>query len=124
AALLVLAALALTAPGVRAAAPDPRSLTYTPLTISFPKPEKILLPNGLLVYLFEDHELPLLDATIEFKAGAIFDPPDKAGLASLTAIMMRAGGTGESTPDETDQALEFMAAQVTIFAGDDMLGGS
>ena len=117
-------AAATPSPDRAATPPDPRALTYPPLAMSFPKPERILLPNGLLVYLFEDHELPLLDAAIDFKAGSIFDPPDKAGLADLTAIMMRAGGTGESTPDETDQALEFMAAQVTIFTGDDMLGGS
>jgi len=145
---LVLAALALTASGIQAAAgpgpgeprpeapaqapspdraataPDPRALTYAPLAISFPKPEKILLPNGLLVYLFEDHELPLLDATIEFKAGAIFDPSDKAGLASLTASLMRVGGTEESAPDEIDDALEFMAARVSLDAGDESLSGS
>ncbi|HKB08008.1 MAG TPA: pitrilysin family protein [Candidatus Polarisedimenticolia bacterium] len=104
--------------------PDPRTLTFPPLSISFPKPEKILLPNGLLVYLFEDHELPLLDAVLYFKAGAIFEPADKAGLASLTATMMRVGGTEESTPDEVDEALEFRAAHVGLEAGDDMLSAS
>jgi zinc protease len=105
-------------------APDPRAIVYPPLAISFPKPQKILLPNGLLVYLFEDHELPLLDAAIDFKAGTIFDPADKAGLASLAASLMRVGGAGESTPDEIDEALEFGAARVSLYAGDDMLAGS
>src|SRR3989454_624726 len=70
------AAAATPSPDRAAAPPDPRALTYPPLALSFPKPERILLPNGLLVYLFEDHELPLLDAAIDFKAGSIFDPPD------------------------------------------------
>ena len=99
-------AILLAAPGPIAAAPpdapavppaqapadapaDPRALAYGPLSISFPKPEKVFLPNGLLVYLFEDHELPLVDVTIDFKAGSIFDPPEKAGLASLAATLMR-----------------------------------
>src|SRR5216117_864294 len=97
-------AAATPSPDRAATPPDPRALTYPPLAMYFPKPERILLPNGLLVYLFEDHELPLLDMTIEFKAGAIFDPPDKAGLASLTAGLMRVGGTEESAPDEIDDA--------------------
>src|SRR5207245_1709823 len=46
------------APAPAAGTPDPRALTYAPLSISFPKPEKVFLPDGLLVYLFEDHELP------------------------------------------------------------------
>ncbi len=104
--------------------PDPRTLTYPALAISFPKPERVLLSNGLLVFLFEDHELPIIDAAIDFKAGAIFDPPEKAGLASLAATLMRTGGSERATPDEIDDALEFMPAQVGLNAADDMLGGS
>ena len=127
-------ALLLAAPGPITADPpaqapadapaDPRALTYGPLSISFPKPGKVLLPNGLLVYLFEDHELPLVDVTIDVKAGSIFDPPEKAGLASLAATMMRTGGTATMTPDAVDEALEFMAAQISLHASADMLGGS
>src|SRR5438093_207702 len=64
-------AAATPSPDRAATPPDPRALTYPPLAMSFPKPERILLPNGLLVYLFEDHELPLLDAAIDFKAGSM-----------------------------------------------------
>jgi len=104
--------------------PDPRALTYAPLSISFPKPERVFLPDGLLVYLFEDHELPLIDAAIDFKTGAIFDPPERAGLASLTATLMRTGGTEAAAPDEIDESLEFMAARISLDAGNDMLSGS
>src|SRR5439155_12914565 len=90
----------------------------------FTKPEKALLPNGLLVYLFEDHELPLVDASIDFKAGSVFDPPAKPGLASLAATLMRTGGADQQSPDQVDDALEFMPAQVSLSAGDDILSGS
>jgi zinc protease len=121
--LALLSAAAWAAP-VPVPPPDPRALTYPPLSIAFPKPQKVLLPNGLLVYLFEDHELPLVDAAIDFKAGGVFDPPAKPGLASLAATLMRAGGTDQQTPDQVDDALEFMPAQVSLGAGDDMLSGS
>jgi len=123
-AVLVLLSTAAWAAPVAAPAPDPRALTYPPLSIAFPKPQKFLLPNGLLVYLFEDHELPLIDAAIDFKAGGVFDPPAKPGLASLAATLMRAGGTDQQTPDQVDEVLEFMPAQVSLGAGDDMLTGS
>ena len=127
--VLALAVLSLVSAAAWAAAlpappPDPRALTYPPLSISFPKPVKVLLANGLLVYLFEDHELPLVDAAIDFKSGSVFDPPAKPGLASLAATLMRAGGTDRQTPDQVDEALEFMPAQVSLGAGDDMLSGS
>ena len=122
--VLLLGFAAAWAAPVAAPPPDPRALTYAPLSIAFPKPEKILLPNGLLVYLFEDHELPLIDAAIDFKAGGVFDPPAKPGLASLAATLMRGGGTEQQTPDQVDDALEFMPAQVSLGAADDMLSGS
>lgn len=114
------------APGPESAPPpaDPRTLTYAPLKIAFPKPERVFLPDGLLVYLFEDHELPLIDAAIDFKAGSIFDPADKAGLADLAATLMRTGGTEAMAPEAVDESLEFMAAQISLSASADMLSGS
>ena len=56
-------------------------------------------------------ELPLVDASIDFKAGSVFDPPAKPGLASLAATLMRTGGADQQSPDQVDDALEFMPAQ-------------
>ncbi len=121
------AAPAAAAPQVAPEAPppaDPRALIYGPLAISFPKPERMFLPNGLLVYLFEDHELPLIDLAFYMKTGSIYDPADKAGLAELTTLLMRTGGTAEMTPDQVDQAIEFLPAQVSLEAGNDAVSGS
>ncbi len=103
---------------------DPRQLTYPPLTIAFPKPEKLMLPNGLLVYLFEDHELPLVDLAFYLKAGSIFDPPDKAGLAVLATSLMRTGGTKEMTPDAVDLAVETLPARLSLVCDTDAMSGS
>jgi len=103
---------------------DPRQLTYPPLTIAFPKPERLMLPNGLLVYLFEDHELPLVDMAFYLKAGSIFDPPDKAGLAVLATTLMRTGGTKEMTPDAVDLAVETLPARVRLDCDTDAMSGS
>jgi predicted Zn-dependent peptidase len=103
---------------------DPRSLSYPPLSISFPKPDRVRLSNGLLVYLLVDDELPLIDLAFYMKAGAIYDPPDKTGLSDIAMLLMRTGGTSDRTPDEVDEALEFMPASVSLSAGFDMASGS
>jgi predicted Zn-dependent peptidase len=103
---------------------DPSVLTFPPLSIAFPKPEKALLRNGLLVYLFEDHELPLVDLAFMIRAGSIYDPPEKAGLASIAAALLRTGGTRGMTPDEVDETLEFLPARLSIDAGADAVTGS
>src|SRR6266705_1833214 len=95
-----------------------------PLAVSFPKPEKLFLPNGLLIYLFEDHELPLIDLAFYVKAGSIYDPADRIGLAEMGALMMRTGGISDMSPDEVDQALESMPARVGFDASSDALSGS
>jgi zinc protease len=42
---------------------DPRTMTFEPVGFSPPEPERVVLDNGLVVYLLEDHELPLVTIT-------------------------------------------------------------
>ena len=100
----------------------PPETAKTPLSTA--KPEKLFLPNGLLVYLFEDHELPLIDLAFYMKAGSIFDPADRIGLADMATLLMRTGGTLTMTPDQVDQAIESMPAQVALDAANDAVSGS
>ncbi len=103
---------------------DPRSLSYPPLQINFPKPETVRIDNGLIVYLFVDRELPLIDLALYMKAGAIYDPEQKAGLSSVALASLRTGGIRHMTPDEIDETLEFMPATVRFSSGDDMASGT
>ncbi len=97
---------------------DPRSLSYPPLEINFPKPATVQLDNGLIVYLFVDRELPLIDLFFYIKAGTIYDPEQKAGLSSVAMASLRTGGTRHMTPDEIDETLEFMPALAQDIAQD------
>ncbi len=49
------------------------------------------LKNGLEVMLVEFHDLPLVDLDLVVKTGSAANPPDKAGLADLTARMLVEG---------------------------------
>lgn len=56
-------------------------------------------PNGARVYFVENHDLPILDASVDFAAGAGYDRAEKAGLASMTNRLLSAGAEGMSEDD-------------------------
>jgi zinc protease len=106
-ALLTLASCA--TPGSGA---DPRTMTFPPLKFTVPASDRVILPNGMVVYMLEDHELPLVSMTAYFHVGSIYEPADKAGLAGLTGAVMRSGGTGDTPPEKLDAELEYMASAI------------
>ncbi|WP_263970601.1 M16 family metallopeptidase [Leptolyngbya sp. KIOST-1] len=88
-------------------------LEFPPLRdIEIPAYERYELPNGLVVYLLEDHELPLVSGSATFRTGGRFEPSEQVGLASLTGEAMRVGGTTSLTADALNQALEQRAASI------------
>lgn len=48
-------------------------------------------PQGARVYFVENHELPMLDISVDFDAGSARDSREKSGLASLTRHVMALG---------------------------------
>jgi len=96
---------------------DPRKMTFQPVEFTPPEPDRVVLDNGMVVYLLEDHELPLITVTATMKTGAWLDPADKIGLASLTGMLMRTGGGGGLTPEQVDEELEHFAGDVSISIG-------
>lgn len=88
-------------------------LEFPPLrAVEIPDYERYELPNGLVVYLMEDHELPLVSGSATFHTGSRFEPADKVGLASITGDAMRLGGTQTLSPDDLNQELEQRAASI------------
>ena len=88
--------------------------------IQFPKlhdfkpqqPKRIALPNGMVIFLQEDHELPLIDGTARIRGGSREEPAAKVGLVDIFGEAWRTGGTSEKTGDELDDFLEARAANV------------
>jgi len=83
------------------------------------EPKRVELPNGLVIFLQEDHELPLIDGTIRIRGGHRDEPADKVGLAPIYAEVWRTGGTKTKTGDELDDFLEMRAAHVEAAPGAD-----
>ena len=86
--------------------------------IQTPKVEETTLPNGMKVYLLENHELPTVRGTALVRTGNLFDPKDKVGLAGLTGTTIRSGGTMERSGDQIDEQLENIAASVESSIGE------
>jgi predicted Zn-dependent peptidase len=97
----------------------PRALKYTPLDYSPPKREQYrhVLSNGVVAYLVEDHDLPLVNISISVHTGSYLDPAGKEGLAALTGTQMRTGGTTSKTAEEFDEAAAFLAANIGNIIG-------
>lgn len=87
--------------------------------IKIPEITKIKLPNGLKVMIVEDRKLPLINGRMIFKAGSVFDPPDKIGLSSIFYDVWRIGGTKTKTGDEIDEFLESRSAFVESYGSDE-----
>ena len=87
-------------------------------TIEVPEPEKIILDNGMTIYLMEDHDLPQFDISVNIrKCGSYIDPPGKTGLASMTGTVMRTGGTANMAGDLIDEEMEAIGAYVETGIG-------
>jgi len=95
-----------------------KDLTYPTLRdIEIPQIERVTLANGMQLFLLEDHELPLINMSAWIRAGSIYEPADKVGLANITGTVMRTGGTTSKTGDELDELLESIAASVETGIG-------
>jgi zinc protease len=83
-----------------------------------PSPKRIEI-NGMVVFLQEDHELPLIDGVMRIRGGARDVPAGKTGLIDVYGEAWRTGGTKTQTGDQLDDYLEQRAAKVeTGGAGD------
>lgn len=83
------------------------------------QPKRIQLPNGMVIFLQEDHELPLISGIARIRGGAISEPASKIGLISLYGEVWRTGGTKAETGDQLDDYLEIRAAKVETDGNDD-----
>ena len=111
---IVLAALTI-ALGTSATAQvsDYREIKTPPLRkFSIPQPKRIALANGMVIFLQEDHELPLIEGSAIIRGGARDIPAEKTGMAGIYTAAWRTGGTTAQTGDQLDELLDARAARV------------
>jgi predicted Zn-dependent peptidase/outer membrane lipoprotein-sorting protein len=104
---------------IRTADYDVRELTYPDLRdFEVPEPERVQLDNGLTLLLLEDPELPQVNAVARIGVGSVYEPAEKRGVASITGIVMRSGGTASMSPDSLNTVIENVGATVETGIGE------
>jgi zinc protease len=88
-----------------------------PPAVKIPAYSRFQLANGLVVYLMEDHELPLVGGTAVVRTGDRLEPASQVGLADLTGTVLRSGGTQTHPAATLNQRLEQTAASVEAAIG-------
>lgn len=84
-----------------------------------PEVKDVTLSNGMRCFLREDHLLPVMQFSVIFPGGKVYDPYDKTGLTYLLARALRGAGTINYTADQFDQKLDSMAINLNIDFGKD-----
>jgi zinc protease len=87
--------------------------------IQQPQPKRVQLANGMVIFLMEDHELPLIRGGARIRGGGREVPADKSGLTAILSAAWRTGGTESKTGDELDDFLEARAARVETGGSED-----
>ncbi len=99
----------------KAKAKPHESLTIPPLrSFAPPQPQRHLLDNGMVVFLLEDHTLPVIDLAGLVRAGSVHETADKAGLASLCGEVMRTGGSEKHPGDLLDERLASIGGSIGV----------
>ena len=79
-------------------------------SLKLPAYKKVKLQNGMILLLMERHALPLVSFQVIVNAGPIADPAGQAGVASLTAALLRKG-TATRSADQFSSELDFVGGQ-------------
>jgi len=85
-----------------------------------PLAHREVLPNGLVLLVAERPAVPIVAVRVLTRAGAVFDPDNRAGLAHLTGALLTRG-TAKRTGPEVDSAIEFVGGSLEAVAGRDSL---
>jgi zinc protease len=118
--MIFAAATFATIPQAAAQATSWQQVPIPPLPAFKPQqPKRIELKNGMVIFLQEDHELPLIDGTARIRGGSVNEPAAKTGLVDIYSEVWRTGGTKSQTGDQLDDFLEVRAAKVETGGGPD-----
>ncbi len=89
-----------------------------PVNAAGPIAHREVLPNGIVLLVAERPAIPIVAVRAYSRAGAVLDPPDRAGLAGLTGSLLTRGTAKRSGP-ELDSAIEFVGGSLESAAGRD-----
>src|SRR5437867_13100173 len=82
------------------------------------KPTRVVTENGMTVLIADRPSLPIVTVNVLIKAGPVYDPDAKAGLAYTVAGMIDEGTTTRSAGQIAEQ-IEFIGGELSTQGGED-----
>ena len=82
--------------------------------------EREILPNGIILLHSEKKALPIVTVVFAIKAGSVVEPPEKAGLANLTADLLNEGTSRRTSKNISDE-IEFVGGSLSTSGGSDYM---
>src|ERR1700723_4253487 len=117
---ILAAAIFAASPRASAQAASYQQVPISPLPAFHPQqPKRIALSNGMVIFLQEDHELPLIEGSARIRGGSRNEPANKTGLVDIYSDVWRTGGTKTKTGDKLDDFLKVRAAKGETGGGPD-----
>jgi zinc protease len=109
------------AAGADAIPPKPDQLAFKPFFYTPPtaKEYRAVLKSGVVAYLAENHELPLVNIQVILRGGTYLNVPGKEGLAETAGYLLARGGTKNRKAEDLEERLAFLAAQLNSAYGED-----
>lgn len=83
--------------------------------VTLPDAERVVLENGTVLVLNENHEVPLIGLEAMIRGGASADPSDKHGLADLLANMLEKGA-GDRNAAQFAEAVDSVGGELRASA--------
>ncbi|HVG40568.1 MAG TPA: pitrilysin family protein, partial [Chitinophagaceae bacterium] len=97
------------------------SVAFGQANFKLPSYQKVVLKNGLTIYMMEQHEVPMINVSAIMPAGAIYDEASKSGIATMTASSLMLG-TKNMTKTKLEEELDFIGASVSTYASKEFAG--
>jgi zinc protease len=94
----------------------PDKLAFEELKYQPPRPDayRHKLECGATAYVAENPEIPTFELTVLVRTGSMYEAVEKAGLAEMTAYLMRNGGVQGMTAKELDEKLAYLAGEISV----------
>jgi zinc protease len=90
------------------------------ISFSLPKPNELLLENGLRVVFIKHNKLPLVRLNLMLNAGSKYDPENKNGLSYLTSLVMDEGADGMNALQLSDE-FDMLGSSFNVSTDNDLI---
>jgi predicted Zn-dependent peptidase len=98
-----------------------KGLPQEPIQLNVPRigveVERTVLDNGIVLFLYENHTLPLVNVNVMLHGGGLFDPKGKEGLAQIVGTVMRTGGSKSISGDSLNILMEYIGGSLETGMG-------